>query len=147
MDLSEYGLGEVLVDPAAKEDGTYNMYDMEGNPINYKALEAMTFGAVKLTPIIKAAVEGLQEQEAAAAADMADLGAAFGGGGAVSAESLDTAEAQADAAAAGAGGGGGSSAMANINSNQNVNATTNNTNSGGTNPTGGRGYFFRRPGA
>ena len=147
MDLSEYGLGEVLVDPAAKEDGTYNMYDMEGNPINYKALEAMTFGAVKLTPIIKAAVEGLQEQEAAAAADMADLGAAFGGGGAVSAESLDTAEAQADAAAAGASGGGGSSAMANINSNQNVNATTNNTNSGGTNPTGGRGYFFRRPGA
>ena len=147
MDLSEYGLGEVLVDPAAKEDGTYNMYDMEGNPINYKALEAMTFGAVKLTPIIKAAVEGLQEQEAAAAADMADLGAAFGGGGAVSAESLDTAEAQADAAAAGASGGGGSSAMANINSNQNVNATTNNTNSGGTNPTGGRGFFFRRPGA
>ena len=147
MDLSEYGLGEVLVDPAAKEDGTYNMYDMEGNPINYGALEALTFGAVKLTPIIKAAVEGLQEQEAAAAADMADLGAAFGGGGAVSAESLDTAEAQADAAAAGASGGGGSSAMANINSNQNVNATTNNTNSGGTNPTGGRGYFFRRPGA
>ena len=147
MDLSEYGLGEVLVDPAAKEDGTYNMYDMEGNPINYKALEAMTFGAVKLTPIIKAAVEGLQAEEAAAAADMADLGSAFGGGASVSAESLDTAEAQADAAAAGAGGGGGSSAMANINSNQNVNATTNNTNSGGTNPTGGRGYFFRRPGA
>ena len=147
MDLSEYGLGEVLVDPAAKEDGTYNMYDMEGNPINYKALEAMTFGAVKLTPIIKAAVEGLQAEEAAAAADMADLGSAFGGGASVSAESLDTAEAQADAAAAGASGGGGSSAMANINSNQNVNATTNNTNSGGTNPTGGRGYFFRRPGA
>ena len=147
MDLSEYGLGEVLVDPAAKEDGTYNMYDMEGNPINYGVLDALTFGAVKLTPIIKAAVEGLQAEEAQAGANMADLGAAFGGGASVSAESLDTAEAQAEAAAAGAGGGGGSSAMANISSNQNVNATTNNTNSGGTNPTGGRGYFFRRPGA
>ena len=146
-DLSEYGLGEVLVDPAPKEDGTYNMYDMEGNPVNYKALEAFTFGATKLTPIIKAAVEGLQAEEAQAQANMADLGAAFGGGASVSAESLDTADAQAEAAAAGAGGGGGSSAMANISSNQNVNATTNNTNSGGTNPTGGRGYFFRRPGA
>jgi len=147
MDLSEYGLGEVLVDPAAKEDGTYNMYDMEGNPINYGALEDFTFGAVKLTPIIKAAVEGLQAEEAQAQANMADLGAAFGGGASVSAESLDTADAQAEAAAGGAGGGGGTNAMANINSNQNVNATTNNTNSGGTNPTGGRGYFFRRPGA
>ena len=147
MDLSEYGLGEVLVDPAAKEDGTYNVYDTEGNPINYALLDSMLFGSTKLTPIIKAAVEGLQEQEAQAQANMADLGAAFGGGASVSAESLDTAEAQAEAAAAGAGGGGGSSAMANISSNQNVNATTNNTNSGGTNPTGGRGYFFRRPGA
>ena len=148
MDLSDYGLGEVLIDPAAKEDGTYNMYDMEGNPINYAILDSIqgAMGQTKLTPIIKAAVEGLQEQEAASQANMADLGAAFGGGE-VSAESLDTAEAQADAAAAGASGGGGSNASANINSNQNVNATTNNTNSGGTNPTGGRGFFFRRPGA
>ena len=94
-------------------------------------------------------VESLNAEEVAGAddsMDMSNLGAAFGGG-AVSAESLDTADAQAEAAASGAGGGGGSNAMANINSNQNVNATTNNTNSGGTNPTGGRGFFFRRPGA
>ena len=150
MDLSEASggaMGEVLVDPTPRENGKYNVYDMEGNPLRYDLLESKMFGGRQITPIIKAAVEGLEAQEAQGAADMADLGAAFGGGGQVSAESLDTADAQAEAAASGAGGGGGSNAMANINSNQNVNATTNNTNSGGTNPTGGRGYFFRRPGA
>ena len=150
MDLSEASggaMGEVLVDPTPRENGKYNVYDMEGNPLRYDLLESKMFGGRQITPIIKAAVEGLEAQEAQGAADMADLGAAFGGGGQVSAESLDTADAQAEAAASGAGGGGGSNAMANINSNQNVNATTNNTNSGGTNPTGGRMAFFRRPGA
>ena len=149
MDLSEASggaLGEVLVDPTPRENGKYNVYDMEGNPLKYDLLESKMFGGRQITPIIKAAVEGLEAQEAQSAADMADLASAFGGGGSVAAESLDTAEAQQEAAAAGAGGGGGSNAMANINSNQNVSATTHNTSSGGSNPTGGRMNFFQPPG-
>ena len=72
--------------------------------------------------------------------------AAFGGGGEVAAESLDTADAQAEAGAGGGSSGGNNTAVSNVNSNQNVNATTHNYTSGGSNPTGGRGNYIPIPG-
>ena len=144
MDLTEQGLGEVFVDPAPKADGTYNVYNADGEPIDYAAVEA-EYGDRQITPIITAALEGLEAEASGGELNTADLAAAFGGSE-VSADSLDTAEAQADAAAAGAGGGGGSTAMASVNSNQNVSATTHNVSSGGSNPTGGRGGYFTPPG-
>ena len=147
MDLSEFGLGEVLIDPAPREDGGYNMFNMEGAPIDYSALKGPD-AARQIDPIIKSAIEGLDAEQAGGMSDanLADLGAAFGGGGEVAAESLDTADAQAEAGAGGGSSGGNNTAVSNVNSNQNVNATTHNYTSGGSNPTGGRGNYIPIPG-
>ena len=145
MDLGEVGLGEVFVDPNIKEDGSYNMYKDDGTPINYRMFEIGTGQGKVISPMITAALEGLDAEEASAAdasADFGSLAQAFGGD-TISADSLDTADAQQDAAAGGAGGSGGNvTAAASVNTNQNVNQTTQNFSSGGSNPTGGRGNYF-----
>ena len=148
MDLSEFGFdGDVLVDPKPREDGTYNVYDPEGNPVNYQAVESL-MGKRQITPIIKAAVEGLEAQELGEGGDLVpgEIAAAFGmTGDELSDESLDTQDAVGAAAVgAGAGGGsssvnvvGGSSSTTNVKNEQSVTSTS-------SNPTSGRGRRFRR---
>ena len=148
MDLSEFGFdGDVLVDPKPREDGTYNVYDPEGNPVNYQAVESL-MGKRQITPIIKAAVEGLEAQELGEGGDLipGEIAAAFGmTGDELSDESLDTQDAVGAAAVgAGAGGGsssvnvvGGSSSTTNVKNEQSVTSTS-------SNPTSGRGRRFRR---
>ena len=148
MDLSEYGFkGDVLVDPKPREDGTYNVYDTEGNPVNYQAIESF-MGKRQITPIIKAAVEGLEAQELGEDGDAlpGNIAAAFGmTGEELSDESLDTQDAV-GAAAVGAGAGGGSSSInvvGGASSTTNVKNEQSVTSTSGS-PTSGRGRRFRR---
>ena len=145
MDLSEQGIdGEVLIDPTPKEDGTYNMFDLEGNPIDYTG--GLGFSGREITPIIKAAVEGLEAEDPQGGTGVpGDIGAAFGMTGQdVLDESLDTEDAQQGAAAGATGGSstnmtlvGGSSSQTNVKNETSIASTS-------SSPTGGRGRRFRR---
>ena len=140
--------GDVLVDSNPKENGKYRVYDMDGNPIDYRPKGGKSNKTDSITPMIHAAIEDLESKEAQGEGDGApvDIAAAFGMSGQdVSDESLDTQDAVGAAAAAGGAGGGsssvnvvgGASSTTNVKNEQSVTSTS-------SSPTSGRGRRFRR---
>ena len=140
--------GDVLVDSNPKENGKYRVYDMDGNPIDYRPKGGKSNRTDSITPMIHAAIQDLESKEAEGEGDGSpiDIGAAFGMSGQdVSDETLDTQDAVGAAAAAGGAGAGsstvnmigGSANQTNVKNEQSVTSTSGS-------PTSGRGRRFRR---